>query len=172
MKINKDYSEVMRIGRWMQEQNEDVEPFWYKVGLFLLIILVTVTFFAVNVQASDVVVDLNKIKMIESSNCRDLYGRYEHARGCYQITQIVVDEWNNFHKGESYVLDDMLDEAKAKGVADWYLHVRIPQMIRYFNKEVTIRNIIISWNAGISYVAYDKPIPRITKLFLTKYKKL
>jgi hypothetical protein len=45
-------------------------------------------------------------------------------------------------------------------------------MIAYYGKDVTIKNVLIAYNAGISYVAYDKSIPNETKNYIEKYNKL
>lgn len=114
-------------------------------------------------------IDMQKIAMIESSGCKEKFGRYEHARGCWQITQPVIDEWNAFHKNEIASLNDMLNDAKCFKVANWYMNVRIPQMLRAYKKPVTVTNQIIAWNAGIGYVVKNKPLPTITKRYLQKY---
>ena len=47
-------------------------------------------------------------------------------------------------------------------VAGWYLGNRIPKMIKYYKKPVTVRNQIIAYNAGISYVQGGDTPPDIT----------
>lgn len=116
-------------------------------------------------------IDLKAIRMIESSDCKDMYNMKSGAIGCYQITKIVVDEWNNFHKVQ-YAHKDMMDKEISGQVANWYLNERIPAMLKYYKKEVTLENILIAYNYGIKHVKEDSKLPKETRDYIEKYKKL
>ena len=51
---------------------------------------------------------------------------------------------------------------------DYYMHIRIPQMLRAYGLPVTTTNMIISFNAGIKSVR-DGRTPPITVAYLKKY---
>ncbi|MCK9324731.1 MAG: lytic transglycosylase domain-containing protein [Bacteroidales bacterium] len=114
-------------------------------------------------------VDLDIIKNIESSGNPKAYNSTSNARGLYQITPICLKEWNNFNPKETYTQDDLFDPAINRKIADWYLHVRIPKMIKHYKKYLTDRNILIAYNAGISYVVSGKELPEETKSYIQKY---
>ena len=48
---------------------------------------------------------------------------------------------------------------------------RIPRMIHAYHKPLTVQNILVAYNAGISYVRYDKLLPLETINYINKYKK-
>ncbi len=115
-------------------------------------------------------INMNKLAYIESSNNPLKYNRRTGARGLYQITPICLKEYNNFHKIK-FTLPDLFIPATNKKIAKWYLEERIPQMLRYYKKDVTIDNILICYNAGISYVAENKILPDETGEYILKYKR-
>jgi len=117
----------------------------------------------------DAVVDMEKIKMIESSGKKNAYNTKSQARGYYQITPIVVEEWNNFHKNDKLAVEDMFDSSTSYKVASWYMNKRIPQMLRRYRKPDTLNNRLIAYNAGISYVRDNKPLPSQTRDYIRKY---
>ena len=115
-------------------------------------------------------INLNKIMMIESSGNPLAHNKKDDSRGLFQITPICLKEYNNFHKIK-YSMDDLWNASISTKIAKWYIEKRIPQMLRYFKKPVTTKNIIIAYNAGINYVVKNLPLPRITKLYLKKYSR-
>jgi len=118
-------------------------------------------------------INLSAIKQIESSGNPFAYNERSGAIGLYQITPICLKEWNTFAKGGcQYTIFDLADPAVNSKIAHWYLNNRIPQMLEYYRKPVTIRNILISYNAGISYVVENKKLPRETRNYLKKYNRL
>jgi soluble lytic murein transglycosylase-like protein len=110
-------------------------------------------------------INMYKIAQIESGGNPLAVNKQDGGRGLYQIMPILLKEYNNFHKVK-YVSNDLFNVKINTEIARWYLTKRIPQMLRYYHKEV---NIIICYNAGISYVAYNKRIPKITERYLKKY---
>ena len=137
----------------------------------VLLILVVVLLLDINVAASkEVTIDMHKIMMIESSG-RNVASniKSEHAIGIFQITPICLKEFNDFHPEAGISMDDLWNASICAHIAYWYINKRIPQLLRYHNKPVTVKNIIIAYNAGISYVVHSKPLPKITKKYLRKY---
>lgn len=111
------------------------------------------------------------IKQIESSGNPKAYNKYSKARGLYQITPICLKEWNNYHPTEQYKVEDLFVASVNERIANWYLHDRIPKMLRYYKREASVRNILIAYNAGIQYVVSGKPIPTETRNYLIKYER-
>lgn len=140
---------------------------------YLLVVLfwfVVLFVFCQSCQAG--MIDLNRIAMIESSGNPLAHNKRDDSRGLYQITPICLKEWNNFHKSQQYSMDDLWNPIVNRKIAEWMFEVRIPQMLRYFKKPDTIENRIIAYNAGIAYVAHDKETPKITKLYIQKYRRM
>lgn len=125
------------------------------------------------IQPASVRIDLDAVAMIESSGCKNKISTRpgDPSYGCHQITPGTLKEYNEMTR-HNYSREDLLDDTVSYAVADWYLHKRIPQMIRHFGKPVTVENILISYNAGINYVKTSKALPEVTKKYLDKYRRL
>lgn len=117
-------------------------------------------------------VDMNMdaIKQIESSGNTMAHNKRTNARGLYQITPVVIEEWNQFHSVK-YTSADLFNPAVNFKIADWYMNKRIPSMFRYFKIADTANNRIIAWNAGIRY-ARNGYTPIETRGFIKKYAKI
>ena len=136
------------------------------IALIMLLLLCSVA------SADDVYVDMQKIKMIESSGNPRAYNEASHARGLYQITPVVLTEWNNYHPHAQYTVDQLFSSSINSEIAHWYMNYRIPQMLRYYGCEDTVENRLISYNAGISYVVGNgKVLPRETVQYIEKYNR-
>ena len=70
---------------------------------------------------------------------------------------------------EKYTDKDLFNPRINAMIAFWYMNIRIPQLLRYYNKPITDRNKIICWDAGISYMVENKPLPLETQNFLGLY---
>lgn len=117
-------------------------------------------------------VNLEIIGMIESSGNARAINKGEQAYGLYQIRQGVLDDYHAFSKSRRrYKLEDMLDQDKAYTVANWYLHDRIPAMLRHFKLPVTKERVLWGYNAGIKAVL-DGRMPKITREYINKYHKM
>jgi len=119
-------------------------------------------------------VNMDVIKDIESSGNPKAYNEESEARGLYQITPIVLEEWNNYHSNEKYKLDDLFNADINEKIAKWYMYKRIPQMIKHYGKKDTVENRIIAYNAGIDYVLRSvsfEELPKETQEYLEKYHK-
>jgi soluble lytic murein transglycosylase-like protein len=139
----------------------------YLISIIIVSLISTTAF-------SETTIDLDIISKIESNgNSKAVsYKGAKYGRGKYQISEIVLEEWNNYHLNDQYNTEQLFNEEINERIANWYLHIRIPIMIAYYGKDVTIKNVLIAYNAGISYVAYDKSIPNETKNYIEKYNKL
>ena len=144
---------------------------FYCVGTFVLsiAILCVALCSSAHAQLQPSKIDMKKIMMIESGGCAIRVGRSGEI-GLYQISPVVLLEYNERHNSNYGRHHLFIPKINTK-IALWYLDKRIPQMLRYFKKPVTIENIIISYNAGIAYVAHDREIPKITKRYLEKYNE-
>lgn len=116
--------------------------------------------------------DLDKIMHIESSGKPMAFNQHTQARGLFQITPIVLEEYNNLavKKPESrHTLDELfIPEVNIK-IAKWYMGKRIPQMLKHFKKPINHRNVITAWNAGINFVVRNNT-PKETAEFIKKYE--
>ena len=117
------------------------------------------------------IIDLDIIKQIESSNNPLAYNKTTKATGAWQITPICLREYNKYNKAD-YILSDMYNPILCHKVAEWYINKRIPQMLKYYNKPITLDNILISYNAGVAYVVYNKPLKTETINYIRKYKQI
>lgn len=144
-------------------------PYWCLISVLLVLFwLFTLLWCAI---ASAEPIDMARIRFIESSNNPLAHNLADDSRGLYQITPICLKEYNNYHPKAPILPDELWDPAINTRVADWYLNKRIPQMLKYYGKPDTVRNRIIAFNAGISYIIKNKPLPRITKQYLIKYNR-
>ena len=116
-------------------------------------------------------IDMEAIEQIESSGNPNAYNKHSQAIGLFQITPICLKEYNNYNN-TTYTQDDLYNPHLNRKIADWYLHKRIPQMLRYYKKQVNYHNVLISYNAGISYVIKRKSLPVETLKYLDKYRRL
>ena len=136
------------------------------LALVFLLIFHSTSFANQNCKAK---IDIRKIIAIESSRNSKAYNSRSKARGLCQITLICLKEYNNFHKIK-YIPEDLFVPEISIKIAQWYLEIRIPQMLKYYGKDITVRNILISYNAGIDYVVRDKELKQETKDYIQKYK--
>ena len=111
------------------------------------------------------------IKQIESNGNARAYNSRSGAIGLYQITPVCLKEYNNFNEPD-YARADLYDPAINEKIARWYIEVRIPAMLRYYKKPTTTDNILICYNAGISYVVSGKQLPAETKNYILKNHRI
>ena len=117
-------------------------------------------------------IDLGIIAKIESSGKEGAINKGEQAYGLYQIRQGVIDNYNKLSGSRRrYKLEDMLDHDKAYTVANWYLHDRIPAMLRHFKLPVTKERVLWAYNAGIKAVLEGR-MPKKTVKYLNDYHNM
>lgn len=113
-------------------------------------------------------VDMDVIKHIESRGKAHAVSK-TGAIGLYQIMPIVLESYNQRHR-QNYREHDLFDADVNKEIADWYLHTRIPEMLRYYNIKVNDYNILWAYNAGIGRVRQGI-MPKETKDYIYQYKR-
>ena len=135
----------------------------------LKLVLIFLIIFQTNIYGQPLI-NLNKIKQIESHGNPLAYNKSSGARGLYQITQICLDEYNNYNN-KSYNSNDLFIPSINEAIASWYLEKRIPQMLKYYNLEVTVENILWAYNGGIGKVRKNI-MDKETENYIEKYKHL
>jgi hypothetical protein len=115
-------------------------------------------------------INMDAIAQIESSGNPQAYNPKDGAIGKYQITKIVLTEYNNFH-AQKFSRKDLYNEHINFEIASWFMRVRIPQMLVYYRLPLTTENKIIAWNAGIRNAIKGR-VPTVTKQYLKKYARL
>ncbi len=133
-----------------------------------LILLFALTLLYSTTQAQELI-DMSIIARIESNNNPKAVSS-EGAIGTYQITYVVLQEYNTMNDTR-YTSQDLFKPEVNKEIAYWYMNIRIPQLLRHFHKPITLINLLISYNAGVGYVLSGK-IPNETKQYILRYKKL
>jgi soluble lytic murein transglycosylase-like protein len=136
-----------------------------KIITIILSFLIVLLF--VGVCCEDII-DMKIISKIESNHNPLAYNLKTKAVGQYQITQICLEEFNKYNK-KNYTLLSLFNPKRNYEVAHWYLEKRIPEMLSYYNYSITLENTLICYNAGISYVVYNKKLPEETKNYIRKY---
>jgi len=116
-------------------------------------------------------VDIPTIIIIESSGNPSAIGTHGEM-GLMQITPIVLVEYNNFHNlylqfGSKQLFDPLINTT----VGNWYINIRIPQMLKYYHIPDTINNRIWCYNAGIKNVLEER-LPFTTRNYIQKYNHL
>lgn len=136
-----------------------------------------VYFEAVTGELSLTDLDIEQIRLIESSNC-DSAVSGEGAIGNMQIMPVTLHEWNRFHPEEQYTEDDLFKRKVNLKIGKWMLAKQIPM---YLAKD-TIPNklcnklIIYNWGIGNFLKWYRKgenysALPEETRNYLLKYWK-
>jgi len=114
--------------------------------------------------------NLEAISMIESSNNPKAVNRDEGSYGLFQISPIALRDFNE-QVGVKHTVKDLMREETNAHIAIWMLQERLPQMLRYYKKDVSTRNLIIAWNCGITCLDRKK-LPKTTLNYLSKYRRL
>lgn len=125
--------------------------------------------FLMSCQPGQAAINLDRIAAIESSNDPNAIGDAGRSVGLYQISQGLVNDFNNAHKTD-FSLEEMRSPDEAEKVAVWAFSKRFPAILKGMDKRVTTERLIVCWNAGCSALDYRR-IPRTTRKYLIKYKK-
>lgn len=141
-----------------------------KIKALILLAVIVATLVPQMVKLGHCAVDMSIIATIESNNNPKAYNKSSGTVGMYQITPIVVKDFNKW-LGASFTIDDMYNSSAAKIVASWYLEVEIPRLLRYFHKETTTDNILWCYNAGIGNLVKGRK-PAETRNYIKKYHKI
>lgn len=159
----------------VQNVVDSVHCLWISTAKTFATLLMIYLFSVTRAQAAEIMIDMHAISAIESTHNpkarnTDLDGQV--SRGLYQIRPDTLTDWNDAHPREKYKTRDLYDPVLNRRIAHWYLTKRIPEMLRAYRKPVTLRNVIVCYNAGIKYVRHGLPIPHKTKTYLKKYDRL
>ncbi len=136
--------------------------------LWIILIFIPYSFIYVNAEE----INLDSIKQIESSgnpNAISFRGA-KYGRGAYQISEICLKEFNQFNN-TNYKPTDLFDYDLNKTIANWYINKRIPQMLKHFELEDTVKNRLWAYNAGVGRVRQNV-MPEETKNYIKKYNRL
>lgn len=136
----------------------------------LILVITGLVCIADNAYSNPEIIDLNAISFIESSNNPRAINKDEGSFGLFQISPVALKEFNQ-RVGANLTMKDMLREEKNAHVAIWLLEVRIPELLAFYKKPLTVKNQIISFNCGISCLD-RKELPKTTKDYLAKYRRI
>ena len=120
-------------------------------------------------QISTHMVNMRSIASIESSGNSRAYNAKSGARGLYQITPICLKDYLQYHN-ESITLDNLFEVSVNEKVAQWYMNIRIPQLLRHYGYTDSVENRLIAYNCGISCIG--KKLPAETRDYVKKYFNL
>ena len=136
----------------------------------LILVITSLVCIADTAYSNPDIIDLNAISFIESSNNPRAINKDEGSFGLFQISPVALKEFNQ-RVGANLTMKDMLREEKNAHVAIWLLEVRIPELLAFYKKPLTVKNQIISFNCGISCLD-RKELPKTTKDYLAKYRRI
>ena len=124
-------------------------------------------------RCEPVTVDLAIVAQIESSGNPDAYNARSGATGMYQIMPVCLKDYNQYHKSSQYTMQEMFDPAKARIISDWYLHKRIPVLLRSVEVPVTLEHVLYAYNAGAGTVGKwyrgKRKLSKETREYYQKY---
>lgn len=123
-------------------------------------------------------VDMEVLAQIESSGNPKAFNQRTKARGLYQITPIVLRQYNSEHSA-MVTEDDLFNSRVNKAIANWYLDW-------LFEKCWTVYDTLIAYNWGIGrwrtwrqkvvggYSLSEglSYLPKETRLYIRKYNEL
>lgn len=135
-------------------------------------IIAFLALFAASGAIGQDLIDIDIISKIESNDNPLAYNHTDGgSTGQYQIAPICMRAFNAAH-GTNYRVVDLYNPTINKTIALWALNEEIPRMLKKYGFKVNKRNVIIAYNAGISYVVKKRPLPLITRQYLAKYDSL
>ena len=154
--------------KWERTEPPSSFNWWFVLAVVVATLLALAI--ALPIWAQEPLINLEVIKMIESNGDPFAYNERTRCYGLYQISEICLEEYNQFNK-TNYNITNLFMPEIAEKIARWYFEVRIPQMLKYYHKPVTVENCIIAYNAGIQAVVKGYT-PKETRVYLRKYAQL
>ena len=126
-------------------------------------------------------IDLKTIAQIESGGNPRAVNKRTGARGLYQFmpNTWAAETKKEFGKAKSF--NDAFDPKISEVIAQKYLNVTIPRMLKGYNIPVNNHTILAAYNWGIGNLArtvmkfsdkWLEHLPRETQLYLRKYEML
>ncbi len=144
---------------------------------FLCLVAAFAVFQPAACAGAPLAIDLQAIRLIESSNVPDAVNEATGCYGLYQISEICLEDFNQI-QGTEYRISDLFDPRVNEQIASWYFR-RIAQMLAHFDIPVTLTTVLASYNWGIGHVvswyrggAAPQELPRETRRYLDKYVNL
>lgn len=117
-------------------------------------------------------IDMERIAQIESGGDPKAENRRTGARG---LCQIMKPTWEECTKlmGKDWSWEEAFDSEKNRTVADFYMNVRIPQMLKFYKIENTIENRLAAYNWGVGNLARKglENAPQETIDYIEKYNE-
>jgi soluble lytic murein transglycosylase-like protein len=89
--------------------------------------------------------------------------------GEYGLGQLMPGTISDFEKRTGKRITDPYDVEQNLEVSAWYLGHEVPRMLRAYSKEVTVRNILWAYNAGIGNLVKGR-LPVSTVDYIGKVK--
>lgn len=115
------------------------------IGMMLLL------WCAVDIALADPLINEKAHIMVESSGnplAVSFLGA-KYGRGLYQLSEIAIKDYNQYHRNEPYLPQDAFNPVKARKIYLWMVEKRIPQLLRHYGHEVSKDNILNVYNVGI-----------------------
>ncbi|MFA6130320.1 MAG: lytic transglycosylase domain-containing protein [Candidatus Omnitrophota bacterium] len=126
---------------------------------------------------SEVPINLQAIKIIESGGNFLAFNSRTECYGLYQISKVCLRDFNELNQA-SYTVEDLFKPSINEKVASWYFG-RIRYMLNFYRIPVSIETLIASYNWGITNVvrwygqgADIQQLPEETRSYIQKYGEL
>lgn len=110
------------------------------------------------------------IEVIES-NGNSFAISIKDAKGIMQVTNICLLDYNKANK-TNYTESQLFIPEINKEVANWYISIRIPELLKERHLKVNVANVLICYNGGIQEaIRYNTrgELNEETKNYLIKY---
>ena len=118
---------------------------------------------------SDIPVDLNVIAQIESAMNPKAVNKATGARGMYQFMPIAwKDVQQNYPQLSSYGYDQAFNPQVAQQFAQKLFELNAKRL----GKMANVDNLLASYNFGVGNVKKGVALPKETRDYIAKYKKL
>ncbi len=163
----------------------DKELFWVlfwkgaKATLLSVIIISIFVLFLVVICRAEII-DMEAIKMIESSGNQYAVNYETECYGLYQISRICLEDFNkNSRPQMTWDVEDLLNPEVNTYIANWYFNKQLPKYLLHYKIPINTITLIASYNWGVGNVvkwyrtgADVKELPRETQKYLKKYARL
>lgn len=129
----------------------------------------------INTYANNIEIDLEIIKELETGGESDPNNAVGLAGeiGAFQIKSVVLKEYNHYN-GVNYEIKDLYNPLINKKIANWYLHKRVPQMLKAKNIPITLEHVLLGycWGCGNLKKHFKEglKIPKVKRKYVDDYK--
>jgi len=134
---------------------------------YILILVISLSLIGCGSKTEPISIDMKAIAFIESSYNPLNYNRHSKAVGLYQITPICLKDYNKINKTNHRYIE-LFNPIFNYEVAYWYFNKRIPQLLKAYNLELNINNILICYVAGVKKLK-DNQISLQAEDYIVKY---